>query len=181
GGVCAAVLTLVLFLSAPWDCGALLFCVTACTVADVISREIPDVFVLIGCVTGIAAAAAKGSFLSGLGWGVLGLVTGTLLNVLAELLFGQDGFGMGDAKALGMLGIWLGRQWWEMFFFACLLGSLWGGLLMVLKGKREGVTIPFFPFLGAGAGLVISGLSQAGLNWWMTFIAARIVGLLGGC
>jgi leader peptidase (prepilin peptidase)/N-methyltransferase len=65
------------------------------------------------------------------------------------------GMGMGDVKLAGVLGLWLGSlDLGHVFlglFLGFLLGSVVGGLLIVLgrRGRRD--HIPFAPFLAAGA------------------------------
>lgn len=83
-----------------------------------------------------------------------------------KLLTGKEGMGYGDFKLLGALGAWLGVY---MVLPVVMLASLIGALVgigMKLKGSlREGLYVPFGPFL-AGAGLVMMLLgSPIVLNW----------------
>ncbi len=71
-----------------------------------------------------------------------------------KLATGKEGMGYGDFKLLGALGAWLG---WEALIPVVLMASSIGavvGIGMKLTHKlREGVYVPFGPFL-AGGGVV---------------------------
>ena len=87
---------------------------------------------------------------------VLGILMGGgflfLVAVLYEYLKGIEGMGMGDVKLLAMIGAFLG--WSSVLlglFFASLIGSLVGLVLMLLTGEGLKLKIPFGPFLCLGA------------------------------
>jgi leader peptidase (prepilin peptidase)/N-methyltransferase len=65
----------------------------------------------------------------------------------------QEGIGMGDAKLLAGIGGWLGVQSiFPSFFYASLLGSLGGFIVMIITRDRSlKLEIPFGPFLSAGS------------------------------
>jgi prepilin signal peptidase PulO-like enzyme (type II secretory pathway) len=137
----------------------LLFCLSGCSTADLIAFEIPDGFVLLGLLSGLVVRSLKAGILPVLLWGLLGLLVGVALVLIGDSLYGDWSFGMGDAKALGMLGIWLGSDWLDMFFAAVIGLGLWG-LLVVLKNgleARREVT-PFFPFLAVASVSALAGL-----------------------
>lgn len=84
----------------------------------------------------------------------LGVLLGAgLPGVLAlafRLVRGKSGFGMGDIKLLGALGLFLGPYVLLTFF----LGSLLGAIGAIVASRGRGLTaarIPFGPWLGAGA------------------------------
>jgi leader peptidase (prepilin peptidase)/N-methyltransferase len=101
-------------------------------------------------------------------WGV---VTGYLslwsVYWLFKLTTGKEGMGYGDFKLLAALGAWLG---WSMILPVVLASSVIGaviGIGMKLTGSlREGVYIPFGPFL-AGAGLVVALAGQQRVMGWL--------------
>jgi leader peptidase (prepilin peptidase)/N-methyltransferase len=71
-----------------------------------------------------------------------------------KLITGKEGMGYGDFKLLAALGAWMG---WQMLPLVIILSSLLGasiGIALMVVGKhKQGVPIPFGPFL-AGAGWV---------------------------
>jgi leader peptidase (prepilin peptidase) / N-methyltransferase len=86
---------------------------------------------------------------------------------LFKLTTGKEGMGYGDFKLLAALGAWLG---WSMILPVVLASSVIGaviGIGMKLTGSlREGVYIPFGPFL-AGAGLVVALAGQQRVMGWL--------------
>ncbi len=85
---------------------------------------------------------------------------------LFKLTTGKEGMGYGDFKLLAALGAWLG---WSMILPVVLASSVIGaiiGIVMKVTGQlREGVYIPFGPFL-AGAGLVVALAGKATVLAW---------------
>jgi leader peptidase (prepilin peptidase)/N-methyltransferase len=75
--------------------------------------------------------------------------------------------GYGDFKLLAALGAWLG---WTMILPIVLASSIIGaviGIGMKLTGQlREGVYVPFGPFL-AGAGLVVTMAGSRIVMQWL--------------
>ncbi|MFA9459351.1 prepilin peptidase [Thiohalorhabdus sp. Cl-TMA] len=97
------------------------------------------------------AAGAPASPLAAL----LGAALGYGLLFLAgwgyERATGREGMGGGDLKLLGALGAWVGPVAVLLaLFLAALMGSLIGGLLILLRGGDRHLAIPFGPFLAAG-------------------------------
>ena len=101
---------------------------------------------------------------------VLGLVLGTALDPGGELerviagtaaggilalpsLLHPKGMGMGDAKLVAVLGLYLGRAIVPAFFVAFAIGTLVGLVIIVRKGMHAGrkTAVPFGPFLAIGA------------------------------
>jgi leader peptidase (prepilin peptidase)/N-methyltransferase len=80
---------------------------------------------------------------------------------------GKEGMGYGDFKLLAALGAWLG---WTMILPIVLASSIIGaviGIGMKLTGQlREGVYVPFGPFL-AGAGLVVTMAGSRIVMQWL--------------
>jgi leader peptidase (prepilin peptidase)/N-methyltransferase len=131
---------------------------------------LPDDLTLPLMWAGLAAAA--------LGWlpiplkeSLWGTVAGYLslwtVYWLFKLTTGKEGMGYGDFKLLAALGAWLG---WSMILPVVLASSVIGaivGIGMKVTGRlREGVYIPFGPFL-AGAGLVVALAGQQRVLVWL--------------
>jgi leader peptidase (prepilin peptidase)/N-methyltransferase len=70
-------------------------------------------------------------------------------------LINPRGMGMGDAKLVGVLGLYLGSAVVPAFFVALLAGTAVGIAILVRKGMSQGrrTAVPFGPFLALG-GLV---------------------------
>jgi leader peptidase (prepilin peptidase) / N-methyltransferase len=86
---------------------------------------------------------------------------------LFKLATGKEGMGFGDFKLLAALGAWLGVQ---MILPLVLAASLVGavvGIGMKLSGAlRDGLYVPFGPFL-AGAGLLVMFAGPQRVLGWM--------------
>lgn len=80
-----------------------------------------------------------------------------------KLLTGKEGMGYGDFKLLAALGAWLG---WPtlipLILVASVLGSVVGIAMKLRRSLREGMYVPFGPFLAsAGMVMLIWGPSNA--------------------
>ncbi len=100
-------------------------------------------------------------------WGaVAGYMSLWTVNFLFRKVRGTDGMGHGDFKLLAALCAWLG---WPMLLPIILASSMVGavvGIGMKLSGNlREGVYVPFGPFLAA-AGLGVMFLGSARIIHW---------------
>ena len=86
---------------------------------------------------------------------------------LFKLTTGKEGMGYGDFKLLAALGAWLG---WQMVLPIVLGSSIIGavvGIGMKMSSQlREGVYIPYGPFL-AGAGIVVTLAGSARVLGWL--------------
>ena len=89
-----------------------------------------------------------GNLLQGL-WGtLLGVSFPLLITLLFYYLKGQVGLGGGDIKLYGVLGFILGPLGIvNTLFFSCLMGSLFAGVLLVLKKIDRQTPIAFGPFI----------------------------------
>jgi leader peptidase (prepilin peptidase)/N-methyltransferase len=98
---------------------------------------------------------------------VLGAVIGSGIIVLISLVT-RGGMGMGDAKLLLVCGSVVGiTHILVAFVLACLIGSLIGGLLLLLNIIKRKQPIPFGPYLAVGILISYgygSDLMQAYLN-----------------
>jgi len=83
-------------------------------------------------------------------------------------LRGKSGFGMGDVKLLGALGIFLGPYVLVTFFVASLLGAV-GGAIIARGADLSQRRIPFGPWLAAGA--VITAIAGPALvNGYLSLV-----------
>lgn len=79
---------------------------------------------------------------------------------------GREGLGGGDLKLLGALGAWVGPVAVLLaLFLAALMGSLIGGLVILLRGGDRHLAIPFGPFLAAG-GWVLLLWKDTVIRWY---------------
>jgi leader peptidase (prepilin peptidase)/N-methyltransferase len=81
---------------------------------------------------------------------VAGVAAGALLALPS--LVNPRGMGMGDAKLIAVLGLFLGRAVAPAFFVALVAGTAIGIGIIMRKGMMEGrkTAIPFGPFLALG-------------------------------
>lgn len=89
-------------------------------------------------------------------WGAIsGYLSLWIIFQAFKLLTGKEGMGYGDFKLFAALGAWLG---WPalipLILMASILGAVIGIAMKFRQSLREGVYVPFGPFL-AGAGMVL--------------------------
>jgi leader peptidase (prepilin peptidase)/N-methyltransferase len=150
------------------------FVLVALTWIDLDHQLLPDVLTLPGTLIGVAAAALipgglrEAMFGMALGSGLLWLLAWGYLRVRKI-----EGMGGGDIKLAAMLGALLG---WKLvlltFFLAALVGSLWGGWL-ILRKRGDGLTALPFGTLLCPAGMVA-------WLWGGTWLAAYVRFWRGG-
>jgi leader peptidase (prepilin peptidase)/N-methyltransferase len=111
---------------------------------------------------GPAMPSPLGSVLgAALGYGVLFLAAWGYY-----LATGREGLGGGDLKLLGAMGAWIGPVAVPLaLFLAAVLGSLVGGVLILLRGGSRHLAIPFGPFLAAG-GWVLFFWKDTIIRWY---------------
>jgi leader peptidase (prepilin peptidase)/N-methyltransferase len=123
---------------------------------------IPDVISLPGIVFGLIASvvqylcAVDPSISPSPISSIIGMLIGggflLLVAWIYEFIKGTEGMGMGDVKLLAMIGAFLG---WPAvlltLFFASIVGSVIGVLLMIRAGAGVKYAVPFGPFLCCGA------------------------------
>jgi leader peptidase (prepilin peptidase)/N-methyltransferase len=171
------ILTALLFAAAGWQFGAqpttLVWCgffavLVALAGIDWDTTLLPDNVTLPLLWAGLACAA--------LGWtvpltsAVWGAVAGygSLWTVywLFKKATGKVGMGHGDFKLLGALGAWLGVQMvLPIVLAASVIGAIVGIVMKLSGALREGVYVPFGPFLaGAGIAVALAGSPRV-LDW----------------
>ena len=96
---------------------------------------------------GVSTVSGASGFGLGVGFGLTWCIS-----VTARAVFRQDAMGFGDVKFMGAIGAFTG---WDgallTFFLGCVVGAL-GNLHRLLAPRA---TVPFGPFLAAGALLVL--------------------------
>jgi leader peptidase (prepilin peptidase)/N-methyltransferase len=116
---------------------------------DYDSQLIPNRLTLPAAVVGIVLGTAldPGGEVERL---IAGLAGGLLL-MLPSLLH-PSGMGMGDAKLVGVLGLYLGAAVAPAFFVALVIGTIGGVAILMRKGIAAGrkTRVPFGPFLALG-------------------------------
>ncbi len=116
---------------------------------DLDHRIIPNRLTLPAAVVGIALGTAldPGGEPERL---LAGAIAATVLGLPA--LLHPRGMGMGDAKLVGVLGLYLGASVAPAFFVAFLAGTIGGMAIMLRKGIAQGrkTPVPFGPFLALG-------------------------------
>jgi leader peptidase (prepilin peptidase)/N-methyltransferase len=140
----------------------------ALTVIDARTRRLPDRIVLPSyLVLGLALAAASwitGDWAALLRGGIGGIGLLVAYGLLAALV--PRGMGLGDVKLAGLIGLMLAYQGWGAFAVgalgAFLFGALWGIGVMVRRGGGRRTTVPFGPWMCAGA---VLGLAAGGPVW----------------
>ena len=129
------------------------------TLTDLDTKLIPNRILFPGTIVGLVllmggAIVEGGPIVRPLAGGVIYFV---LLLVLA--LIARGGFGFGDVKLAFLLGLFTAYQSWETLivavFAAFLLGGLVSAILVVFRIRSRKDSIPFGPYLVAGAYLAI--------------------------
>lgn len=171
-------LTAALFAACGWRFGAhpttLLWCgfvavLVAAAAIDWDTTLLPDDLTLPLLWAGLVAAALGWNLpLKDALWGaVAGYLSLWSVYWLFKLTTGKEGMGYGDFKLLAALGAWLG---WPMVLPIVLGSSIIGaivGIGMKVTGQlREGVYVPYGPFL-AGAGLLVTLAGSDRVMQWL--------------
>ena len=119
----------------------------------------------------LAALGATRISLASAVWGAIwGYLSLWLVFHVYRLLTGKEGFGYGDFKLLAGLGAWFGGEFLiAIILLSSVVGSLMGGLMLVVgKLANKDIPIAFGPYL-AGAGLLAMAVGPERLMHWVTF------------
>ena len=100
---------------------------------------------------------------------VIGAVVGYLVFWVVYWLFkiitGKDGIGQGDFKLIAMLGAWFGYKALPLIILlSTTMGSLVGGMLILLKKLDKNSPIPFGPYLAMAGWIAM--LWGGAINEW---------------
>jgi leader peptidase (prepilin peptidase)/N-methyltransferase len=149
----------------------LLFCalLVTITLTDLDLRIIPNKVVLFGAVTAIAIVAVSDAD-DLVERGIAAAAAGGFLFVVA--LAYPRGMGMGDAKLVGMMGLYLGRAIAPAVLIGLAAGAIVGGFLIARHGSgARKQAIPFGPFLAFG-GVIGLWFGDDIVDWYQdTFLS----------
>ncbi len=124
------------------------------TVIDYYHRLLPAKLTFPGIALGLGASFVN-PYLTPVE-SLLGVVVGGLVPLFALILYKlvrkREGLGHGDVVMLAMVGAYLGwQQVLLVLFFSSLLGSLIGGLFILVLRKGSDYLLPYGTFIGAVA------------------------------
>lgn len=124
------------------------------SVTDIKRRVIPNGYPIGIAICGTALVAFK-SVVNRPEWketvlgAVLGLLLGAGISVLCRLIV-KEGIGLGDVKLLMALGLYQGIRIFPQMLAISSIAALMAVLVVKIR-KQETTTLPFAPFLSAGA------------------------------
>lgn len=124
------------------------------SITDVKRRVIPNGYPLGIAISGTALVVLK-SVVNRPEWketvlsALLGLLLGAGISALCRLIV-KEGIGLGDVKLLMALGLYQGIRIFPQMLAISSLAALLAALVVKIR-KREQTTLPFAPFLSAGA------------------------------
>lgn len=126
----------------------LLIFVLQITIVDIKEYIVPDESIIAMLLLGLIIFPVNPyvSFVTAV-IGFFGL--GGIMFLLSKVSEGQ--IGMGDAKLIAVLGLWLGiKSCFMVFLYALILGGIYGLVLMAVRHINRKTEIPFVPFVLAG-------------------------------
>jgi leader peptidase (prepilin peptidase)/N-methyltransferase len=144
----------------------LLLCtlLVAITLTDLELRLIPNAIVLAGAIAAVAVVAATDA--SSLGERAIAAAAGGGVLFLVVLAYPR-GMGMGDAKLVAMMGLYLGREVAVAVLVGLLAGALVGGVLIARHGSEARKrAVPFGPFLALG-GVIALWVGDEIVDWYV--------------
>lgn len=145
--------------------GPSLGCLLALSLIDLRIRRLPDAIVV--PATSAAFAVIVLGDLMGSSLDVGGALLGAgayagalgLIYLLARLIYGREGMGLGDVKTAGFIGLVIGStdlpSVGVAFAAAILIGGL-VGIIAMSRGSGRRATVPFGPMLSAGAVIAVA-------------------------
>lgn len=87
-------------------------------------------------------------YLANLAAAASGFIFFALISILGELIAKQPVLGFGDAKLLGLIGMWLGFDGlFITIYISFIFAGLTCGFLLLLKKIKRKEIIPFGPFI----------------------------------
>ncbi len=127
----------------------------AITATDLEARLIPNRLVLGGAAVGLAVAAAEARLLAAGVGAAVGLGLFGIVYLVGNRLY-PGGFGAGDVKLAGLVGLELGfPAGVSALFLGVLIGGLGALVLLGLRARHLKDPIPYGPFLCAGAAVTL--------------------------
>lgn len=131
----------------------LLFFLIAAAAVDIQKKIIPNKLILTGSAAGVLMLPVNDrvTWLSAL---LAVLLIGGMLWIVAVI--SKGGFGLGDVKLLGCIGLFLGlEQTLSALVLSLLLSAAWGLVLITVKRSNKNKQIPFAPFVLVGTFMAI--------------------------
>ena len=140
----------------------------AITLTDLELRIIPNAFVLAGAIAGVAIVL--GFDLGELDQRAIAVAAAGGAFLLIAFIYPR-GMGMGDAKLVAMMAIYLGRSIAPAVLVGLLVGSVVGAAMIARKGaEARKQAIPFGPFLALG-GVVGLWFGDEIVDWYLDTFA----------
>lgn len=165
------------------------------TFIDIDHRIIPDRFIVMGLVVGVASLAtpililiSKDAFsnietskipsiiLSLLPWknaligGSIGGGSLLVIDIAGRIFFKKEGMGFGDVKLMFMAGIFLGAQQTVIALLIAVWTAAIAGIVIIrIRKGNDDHYMPFGPFLAIGCVFSIF-LGNTLVNWYLSFI-----------
>lgn len=119
----------------------------------------------------LVPAAANGILAQPLAVALIGVLAGAGLSLGIAQAYssvrGAQGFGMGDVKLLGAIGVYLGLYVMMVLFVASLVGALWGVASKRVESLRS--RMPFGPFI-ALATVVVLVWGPPAWDWYASLV-----------
>jgi leader peptidase (prepilin peptidase)/N-methyltransferase len=133
---------------------ALLATLAVASLTDLRSRRIPNRLTLASALVAVAASAAHGPGRLGLSIAAAAVVC---LPLLVAAVLRPDGLGMGDAKLVAVVGLYLGWAAWPALLVSLLLAGLTGASVAVATRTPPGrMALPLAPFIAAGTAAMLA-------------------------
>ena len=140
----------------------------AITLTDLELRIIPNAFVLAGAIAGVAIVL--GFDLGELDQRAIAVAAAGGAFLLIAFIYPR-GMGMGDAKLVAMMAIYLGRSIAPAVLVGLLVGSVVGAAMIARQGaEARKQAIPFGPFLALG-GVVGLWFGDEIVDWYLDTFA----------
>ena len=140
----------------------------AITLTDLELRIIPNAFVLAGAIAGVAIVL--GFDLGELDQRAIAVAAAGGAFLLIAFIYPR-GMGMGDAKLVAMMAIYLGRSIAPAVLVGLLVGSVVGAAMIARNGaEARKQAIPFGPFLALG-GVVGLWFGDEIVDWYLDTFA----------
>lgn len=152
----------------------LCFLLLGLAVMDAETLLLPDAFTLPGIAIGILYSGLRGGWHSAL----LSVVYGVGAAVLILLIRGaywlarrREGMGLGDAKLLALIAVWLGPWLSLLVLFLGIVAAAIFGLLLAMRDRQKkmhSLAIPFGSFLCAAAIYAVFYGNET-ITWYLQF------------
>ena len=142
----------------------LCFVLVTITLTDIEQRIIPNKIVIAGSVAAVALVAIGDPGLLPEHLAAAAIAGGLMFLVVLAY---PRGMGMGDAKLVGMMGLYLGRAVGPATLVGFALGAIVGVAMIAARGaEARKQTIPFGPFLAIG-GIVGLWFGDDMVDWYL--------------